>query len=327
MSTCTLELPGRAPIQFDLDPSLTVLDSATKAGWELPHSCRKGNCESCRVQVLEGEMNPPVLNGTALLCMSRACGDIRLAVDRAEPVSTSSRKKVQAKLYRLRMAAPDVAVVDLRFPAGVKAPFKAGQYLQVHLDDAEPRSFSMSNAPKSADSVQLQVRVMPGSLFGEKVLPSLQVGDLLSLELPFGDFYLREGTAPVIMVAGGTGFAPMQSILEDVLAKQKNRSFTLYWGARDAEGLYAMEQVSKWQAKYPHFEFIGVISHGDAPEGMRTGYVHEAVVQDHADLSAHQVYVCGAPVLVKAAKEAFTTLGLPGQHFYADSFVSNGVTA
>ncbi len=323
MSTCTLELPGSAPIQFDLDPSLTVLDSATKAGWELPHSCRRGNCESCRVQVLDGEMNPPAHNGTALLCVSRACGDIRLAVDRAAPVSTTNRKTVQAKLYRLRMAAPDVAVVDLRFPAGVKAPFKAGQYLQVQLKGAEPRSFSMSNAPKSADGVQLQVRIMPGSLFGEKVLPMLKPGDPVTVELPFGDFYLREGPAPVIMVAGGTGFAPMQSILEDALAKQKDRSFTLYWGVRKADGLYALEQVRKWQQKFSHFKFVGVLSDDDSDSDMRRGFVHEAVLADHADLSQHQVYVCGAPVLVSAARQAFLAQrGLPGGQFYADSFAS-----
>src|SRR5690606_17582752 len=116
-----LEIPGRAPIQFALDPALSVLDSASKAGWELPHSCRRGNCESCRVQVLDGALSPPASSGTALLCVSRACGDIRIAAARAEPVNTSQRKTVQAKLYRLRMAAPDVAVIDLRFAAGVKA--------------------------------------------------------------------------------------------------------------------------------------------------------------------------------------------------------------
>ena len=323
MNICTIELPGRTPLQFDLDPALTILDSATKAGWELPHSCRRGSCESCRVQVLDGAVSPPATNGTALLCMSRASGDIRIAVDRAEPVSTTSRKTVHAKLYRMRMAAPDVAVVDLRFPAGVKAPFKAGQYLQVHIEGAEPRSFSMSNAPKSADSVQLHVRVLPGSLFGEKVLPALQPGDLLKVELPFGDFYLREGLDPVIMVAGGTGFSPMQSILEDALIKQRDRSFTLYWGARQAEGLYAMEQVKKWQQKYSNFHFVGVLSDDESNTDMRKGLVHEAVLADHVDLSQHQVYVCGAPVLVSTARERFIKdRGLLGAHFFADSFVS-----
>lgn len=323
MTTCTLELPGREPVVFELDPTLTVLDSAAKAGWELPHSCRRGNCEGCRVQVLDGEFSPPAQNGTALLCVSHAYSDIRIAADRADPVSSPSRKTVQAKLYRLRMAAPDVAVVDLRFPAGVKVPFKAGQYLQVHLEGEDPRSFSMSNPPKSADSVQLHVRVMPGSLFGERTLSRMQTGDQLSVELPFGDFYLREGPAPVILVAGGTGFAPMQSILEDSLAKQRDRSFTLYWGARQLDGLYAMEQVRKWSQKFQNFHFVGVISDGERGEDMRSGLVHEAVLADHADLSRHQVYVCGAPVLVSAAREAFTSkCGLPPGQFYSDSFAT-----
>ncbi len=324
MTTCTLEVPGREPVVFEIDGDLTVLDAAAKAGWELPHSCRRGNCESCRVQVLDGELSPAAAHdGTALLCMSRALGDIRIAAERAKAANPTHRKRVQAKLYRLRMAAPDVAVVDLRFPAGVKAPFKAGQYLQVHLDGAQPRSFSMSNSPKSADGVQLQVRVLPGGLFGEQTLSRLQPGDLLTLELPFGDFYLREGPAPVIMVAGGTGFAPMQSMLEEALARQRDRSFTLYWGAREAEGLYAMEQVRKWSLKFPHFRFVGVISNGDAPPGLRRGLAHEAVLADHADLSGHQVYVCGSPVLVTAARQAFTgQRDLPATHFYADTFAT-----
>ncbi len=324
MNTCTIELPEGRTIAFTFDPAQTLLDAAAQAGWELPHSCRRGNCESCRVQVLEGAVHPPARQGSALLCMSRGCGDVRIAADRAEPVSGAARKTVQARLYRLRMAAPDVAVIDLRFPAGVKVPFKAGQYLQVHLAGAQPRSFSMSSAPRAADGVQLQVRVLPGSLFGEQVLPTLKPGDTLALELPFGDFYLREGPAPVIMVAGGTGFAPMQSILEDALARQPERLFTLYWGARRADGLYALEQVAKWQRRHANFRFVGVLSEGEtADTGMRQGLVHEAVLADHADLSGHQVYVCGNPAMVGLARERFVReRALPKASFFADAFAT-----
>lgn len=324
-TTCTLEVAGREPVVFDCGPELTVLDAAAKAGWELPHSCRRGSCESCRVPVLAGEVSPPAVNGTALMCMSRACGSIRIAPHRVEAVHQTARKRVRARLYRVRMAAPDVAVIDLRFPAGVKVPFKAGQYLQVLIEGEAPRSFSMANAPRSADSVQLHVRVMPGSLFGERILPQLQPGDPVELELPFGDFYLRPGPAPVLLVAGGTGFAPMQSLLEDALAKQRDRSFTLYWGARDVEGFYAIEQVNKWTQKYPNFKFVGAISSGgEVPDGMRRGNVHEAVLADHTTLGEHQVYVCGSPPLVNAAREAFSTRNLPKANFFADSFIPGG---
>ena len=319
---CTIEVAGQSPIQFPLEPGLSVLDAAAKAGWELPYSCRRGNCEGCRAPVLSGEVTPAAANGTALMCQVQACSDIRIAPDRVEPLRPSTRKRIKAKLYRQRMAAPDVAIVDLRFPAGVKASFKAGQYLQVLIGEEAPRCFSMSSTPRASDSVQIQVRVVPGGLFGEKLLPTLKAGDEVEIELPFGDFYLRETQAPVILLAGGTGFAPMQSILEDALAKQRDRSFTLYWGARQLDGLYALEQVRKWEQKFPHFRFHGVLSEGEAPAPWRSGYVHEAVLADHADLSGHEVYACGAPVMVSAAKQAFAARGLPGGAFFADAFAS-----
>lgn len=321
MNHCIVEVAGHEPIRFACEPGLSVLDAAAKAGWELPYSCRRGNCESCRAPILEGEVTPPAVGGTALLCQAHPLGDIRIAPDRVEKLQPSTRKRIRAKLYRRRMAAADVAIVELRFPAGVRAGFRAGQYLQVSLPGEAPRSFSMANAPKASDGVQLHVRVLPGGLFGERVLPQLQAGDAVEVELPFGDFYLREGTAPVVLVAGGTGFAPIQAMLEDALPRQRDRSFTLYWGARQPEGLYALEQVRKWQQKHPHFRFVGVLSDAPAQEDLRSGWVHQAVLDDLPTLAEHQVYVCGAPAMVAAAREAFTgQRGLPRESFYSDAF-------
>lgn len=326
MTLCTVEVPDHEPVSFPCNPDETILDAAARAGWELPYSCRRGICETCRAGVLAGEVAPASTDGTALLCRVHAQGDVRIAPDRIERLAPSTRRKVKARLYRLRMAAPDVAVVDLRFPAGVKVPFKAGQYLQVLLEGQEPRSFSMANTPRASDSAQLHVRVLPGGLFGATVLPALKPGDEVQVELPFGDFYLREGTSPVVMVAGGTGFAPMQSLLEDALPKQRERSFTLYWGARQPDGLYALEQVRKWEQKYPNFRFIGVISDGAAPEPLRQGLVHEAVLQDLPTLAGQQVYVCGAPVLVSAARDAFVhQRQLKPADFYSDAFATTAV--
>jgi NAD(P)H-flavin reductase/ferredoxin len=322
MSRCTIVIEGRELAGFDCEPQETVLDAAARAGWELPYSCRRGICETCRAPVTAGEVSPAASDGTALLCQVHAVTDIRIAPDRAEPATLTKRRRVKARLYRQRMADADVAVVDLRFPAGVKVPFKAGQYLQVHLPgEATPRSFSMANAPKASDSAQLHVRVLPDSVFGSRVLPALKQGDELEVELPFGDFYLREGDAPVVLVAGGTGFAPMQSLLEDALPRHRDRPFTLYWGARKASGLYALEQVRKWQQKFPNFRFTGVVSDEAAEDPLRQGLVREAVLADHPTLAGHQVYVCGAPVLVSAAREAFVNgKQLRAANFFSDAF-------
>lgn len=320
MNQCTVEVAGREPIRFACAPDLTILDAAAQAGWELPYSCRRGTCESCRCPVV-GEVSPPAdADGTALLCQSRALGDIRIAPVRIESLQPVARRKLKARLYRLRMAAPDVAVVELRFPAGVKVPFKAGQYLNVQLAGAQPRSFSMANSPRASDGAQLHVRVLPGSLFGEQVLPRLQAGDTIEVELPFGDFYLRESADPVVLLAGGTGFAPIQSILEEALPKQRARSFFLYWGGRQLASLYALDTVHKWEQKYPNFRFAGVLSEEAATAPLRQGLVHEAVLADFASLAGHQVYACGAPGMVAAARSAFVERGLSPMHFYSDAF-------
>lgn len=323
MTTCTVEIGGKVAACFDCAGGLTLLDAASAAGWELPHSCRRGSCESCRVTVLEGQTIPAAQGGTVLLCQVRADSDLRIAANRIEPVQKGERRKVQARLFRKRLVADDVCIVDLRFPAGVRIPFKAGQYLHVLMEGEQPRSFSMANSPKANDGAQLQVRVLPGSIFGERILATMQAGQTVELELPFGDFYLREGALPVVLVAGGTGFAPIQSLLEEALPKYPDRSFTLYWGARHENGLYAMEQIQKWQRRHANFHFVGTVSDGPPPAGCRSGLVHEAVLADHANLTDHQAYVCGAPLMVSACREAFIqTKGLPAANFFADAFVS-----
>jgi NAD(P)H-flavin reductase/ferredoxin len=325
MTTCTIEIENSPVGAFSCAPGQTVLQAAMAAGWQLPHSCGRGVCESCRVTVSGGDVTPAVdADGTALICRVRPLSDIRIAPDRAERVAPQATRILAAKLYRVRMAAPDVALVDLRFPAGVRVAFKAGQYLQVQLPGQAPRSFSIATPPRSSDAVQLQIRVLPESLFGSRILPTLKVGDAVQVELPLGDFYLREGAQHAVMVAGGTGFAPMQSILEHALASQAQRRFTLYWGARTNEGLYAMEQVRRWQQRHANFSFVGVVSDESAPAPLRAGLVHDAVLADFDSLADCQVYVCGAPPMVAAAREQFVRKrALPASNFFSDAFASS----
>lgn len=322
MIRCTIEISGSPVGSFDCGPQKTVLQAAADAGWQLPHSCLRGVCESCRVKVCEGEVSPAAeLDGTALICRSRALSHIRIAPLRAERIEPQTTRRVTAKLYRVRMAAPDVAIVDLRFAAGVRVRYQAGQYLRLHLQGEEPRSFSIATAPRSSDAVQLHVRILPGSCFGTRILPTLQPGDTLHVELPMGDFYLREGDRHAVLVAGGTGFAPMQSILEHALARQPQRRFTLYWGARREDGLYALDTVRRWQQRYANFSFVGVLSDGHAAAPMRSGLVHEAVLDDFPSLAGCQAYLCGAPPMVAAARDAFIrTRGLAPSDFFSDAF-------
>lgn len=325
MATCELLIAGRAVgAPFECPPSVSVLDAASLAGWELPHSCRRGTCESCRAQVLEGEVSPAAdADGSALLCQVRAMGNVIIEPARVERRGAMQVKRIRAKFFRAIQVAADVVRVELRFPAGVRVPFRAGQYLNVCLPSEAPRSFSMANSPRHSDGVQLHVRLLEGGLFGTRVLPGLKAGDPIEVEIPLGDFYLREELPPsVILVAGGTGFAPLQSMLEDALAKRQNTTFHLYWGARTEDGIYAIDLVHKWLSKHANLRFVGVLSDGPAQVPFRAGLVHEAVEQDFPSLKETQVYACGSPAMVGAARSAFTLKrGLSPAHFFSDAFV------
>lgn len=182
----------------------------------------------------------------------------------------------------------------------------------------------MANVPRSSDGVQLHVRLLPGGYFGEHILPGLKPGDPIELELPFGDFYLRDDLPPdVILLAGGTGFAPIQSMLEEVLPKRTGHSFHLFWGARTREGLYALDHIKKWQTKYQHFKFVGVVSDDSHECDFRHGMVHHAVADDFDSLARTHVYACGSPMMITAARHMFIRERmLPAANFFSDAFVS-----
>ncbi|MGD9945881.1 MAG: FAD-binding oxidoreductase, partial [Burkholderiaceae bacterium] len=313
---------------FECVPDKSLLESALAAGWEIPYSCRRGSCETCRAHVCAGEVSPAAeTDGTALLCRTRALSDVTIEVRRAEMRQRSAPKRIKAKIFRTRMLAPDVACVELRFPAGVRARFRAGQYLNICLEGLATRSYSMANTPSQSDGVQLHVRVLPGGRFSEQILPTLKPGDEIPVELPYGDFYLRQDLPQqVVLLAGGTGFAPMQAMLEEALPRHPETRFHLYWGARVEAGLYARERIERWLAAYPALRFIGVLSDSDPQHvhGWRTGLVHEAVASDFESLADSHVYACGAPAMVAAAQVEFTgKLGLPSECFFSDAFVSS----
>lgn len=321
-------------VVFSCEHGEAVLDAAARNGIELPYSCRKGVCGNCRGLVLEGQLVPGTAGGSAesgiqadnehLFCHAQAASDLLIRPRSWQRLDPNARKTLQAKIFRITQPASDVTVLQLRFAAGQRVKFQAGQYLQVILPDGQRRAFSMANAPHENDGVQLHIRHVPGGHFSTGVLPSLKAGDALQLELPHGDFWLREdGERPLVMVAGGTGFAPIKSIIDHMAKRKISRSLALYWGSRQAEGLYAPEVIGKWQQVLPALRYVPVVSDASAStwDGL-TGLVHEAVLADFADLSGHDVYACGAPAMVAALRRAcIEQAGLPEARFFSDSFV------
>jgi NAD(P)H-flavin reductase len=321
-------------LRFPCEPNESVLDAAQRAGLEIPFSCRKGVCGTCKGRVVTGEVRAFAgdalgaaerAEGHALFCNARPRSDLVIAPRSIAKADPFARKTVVARVFRLQKLADDVMLVHLRFPAGIRVKFKAGQHLNLILDNGERRDFSMANPPRESDGAQLHIRHVPGGAFTSDVFETLRRGDRLTLEAPFGDFILRDSDKPILFVAGSTGFAPIKAIVEDMLIRNVRRDMTLYWGARTRGGLYS-DLPAKWAREHPNFSYVSVIS--DAPEpGIRHNLVHKAVLEDHPRLGGFQAYVCGVPVMTQAARSEFLAAGLPAGEFFADAFVTRAEVA
>lgn len=314
-------------ITFPCAAGETVLDAAERAGYAVPYSCRKGVCSSCEGRLVAGEGRSSVQGAIAapaeraLLCCLRPSTDLTIAPRRIEKRDPVARKTLDVSVYRITQPADDVSILQLRLPVGVRAKFNAGQYLQIELEDGTRRNYSMANAPHENDSVQLHVRHVPGGRFSEGMLSRIAKGDRLRIELPFGEFTLREGSdRPVVLLATGTGFAPVKSIVEDAIKRKLNRQLYLYWGARRTEDLYLATLAQKWQDS-GRLKFVPVLSEPDDAWTGRRGFVHEAVLEDFGSLAGHEVYACGNPSMTSAARDTFVKAGLPEDDFFSDAFV------
>jgi CDP-4-dehydro-6-deoxyglucose reductase, E3 len=238
-------------------------------------------------------------------------------------------KRMPSRVISLEKKSHDVMAIKLQLPASDTLQYKAGQYIEFILRDGARRSYSMASAPHfAADSktLELHIRHMPGGKFTDHVFGEMKEKEIQRIEGPFGSFYLREdSTKPIILLASGTGFAPIKAIIEQMQHSGSTRAATLYWGGRRPADLYMHDWVLAHVAAMPHLRYVPVVSNAlpeDAWAG-RTGFVHQAVMADFPDLSAHQVYACGAPIVVDSAQSDFVKIcQLPADEFYADSFIT-----
>jgi CDP-4-dehydro-6-deoxyglucose reductase len=212
-------------------------------------------------------------------------------------------------------------LLQLKLPANERLQFLAGQYIEFLLKDGKRRSFSMATAPHADELIELHVRHVAGGQFTDHVFGKMKERDILRFEGPLGTFFLREDSdKPIVFVASGTGFAPIKAIIEHAVHKGIARPMTLYWGGRRPKDLYMDALAKQWPIKY-----VPVISEAQPEDAWtgRTGFVHRAVMEDFPDLSAHQVYACGVPIMVDSARRDFVQkCGLPETEFYADSFTT-----
>ncbi|TAK43846.1 MAG: CDP-6-deoxy-delta-3,4-glucoseen reductase [Betaproteobacteria bacterium] len=329
-------------LQFQTEAGEAVLIAALRQGYVLPYGCKNGACGSCKAKILEGSVDYGVYQkkaltdleksqGKALLCQARPLGDLVIEARTLGAAKGIQIKTLPCRVQKLERLAEDVIVLQMKLPANERLVFLAGQYIEFLLRDGSRRSFSMANPPHAGEFLELHVRHVAGGQFTDHVFGKMKERDILRFEGPLGTFFLREESdKPIVFVASGTGFAPIKSIIEHAFHAGIARPMTLYWGGRRPKDLYLDALPQHWAAEHADFKYVPVIS--DAlPEdawGGRTGFVHRAVMEDFPDLSPYQVYACGVPVMVDAARRDFTTLcKLPEEEFFADSFTTQADTA
>ncbi len=323
--------------QFSVEPGQTVLEAALLAGFALPYGCRNGACGACKGKVLSGRVDygdaqegalttEERRQGLALFCCATPLSDLTIEVKEVTAAKDIPIKTLPCRVERLERLCHDVMGIWLKLPSSERLQFLPGQYIDFLLKDGKRRSFSLANAPEEDALLELHVRYVPGGFFTEHVFHSMKVKDIMRIQGPLGSFFLRESDKPAIFVAGGTGFAPIKSILTHAFHQGVKRQMVLYWGARHVRDLYMPQLPARWQTEQDHFTFIPVIVEPLPEEHWtgRTGHVHEAVLADFADLAGYQVYACGAPAMVAAARRDFIARGLPPEEFYSDAFEFQG---
>ncbi len=319
---------------FAVQDDETILDAALREGFVISYGCRNGACGTCKGKVLAGEVDYGVYQeaalpvaekqlGMALFCQARPRGDIVIECREIGAAKDIQIKTLPCRVQKMKRVAADIMLLDLKLPASERLQFLAGQYIDILLKDGRRRSFSMASAPHDDEFLQLHVRNYGGP-FSEHVFTKMKARDILRFEGPLGTFFLREDSdKPIILLASGTGFAPIKAIVERAFHTRNPRPMVLYWGARVRADLYMNELPERWASEHNNFKYVPVLSEPLASDNWtgRTGLVHEVVMKDIADMSGCQVYACGLPVMVEAAHRDFTSqCGLPEEEFFSDAF-------
>ncbi len=325
---------------FAVNPDQFILAAGIAQGIGLPYGCKDGACGSCKCKKISGtvEHGPHQSkaltaeeeeNGFVLTCCAKPLSDVLLESKQVTEAGAFPIKKMPSRVMALEKLSHDVMRVKLQLPANDVVQYHAGQYVEFLLRDGARRAYSMGNAPHTLDAaaptIELHIRHTPGGKFTDHVFGAMKEKEILRIEGPYGSFYLRESDKPIVMVASGTGFAPIKALIEHMQFKNIKRPTVLYWGGRRPADLYLDDWVKERLAEMPNLSYVPVVSDALPEDGWsgRTGFVHKAVLDDFSDLSAHQIYACGAPIVVDSAQRDFVAQrGLPLEEFYADSFTT-----
>ncbi|QHS09283.1 2Fe-2S iron-sulfur cluster-binding protein [Sinimarinibacterium sp. NLF-5-8] len=317
--------------QFAARADETLLAAGLRQDLLLPHGCQSGRCGSCRARLISGviEGESPALSeaerkaGFLLMCQTRARSDVRLDV--LLPPSEALRpRQLPCRLQSKRWLAHDVLALTLKLPRGTPFAYLPGQYIDLLLADGQRRSFSIANAA-NGETLTLQLRITPQGRFAQFAVHELAERSILRFEGPLGAFYLRQDArAPMLMVGGGTGIAPLRAMLEQLIHQQNTQPVALYWGVRAQRDAYLHDELQQWAQQHAWLTYQPVLSQADDDWQGRRGWVHLAVLADQPDLRAHRAYLAGPPLMIHAAKRDFAAAGLASERLHYDAFEDAG---
>jgi CDP-4-dehydro-6-deoxyglucose reductase, E3 len=320
---------------FTVHAGETVLTAALRQGVMLPYSCKNGTCGSCKCRLESGDVHYPfhpplaltraeIADGAALLCQAEPTEDLVIHAREIEAVRDIRVCKMSVRVTEKTLLAADVMRLKIKLPAAQRLQFLAGQYVEVLLPGGKRRAFSIASPPQLEDEIELHIRHVEGGDFTGWVFDELKERDILRIEGPLGTFFVRHDNIdrPLILMGGGTGFAPLKSMLEDLLSHHDRRPLHLFWGVRTHAELYMLEQARQWAEQNDHIQFSTALSEpqGDDEQDCFHGFVHEAVLRQYQDLSAFDIYMSGPPAMIDAGRATFLENGAERRRIFFDSF-------
>jgi len=322
--------------EFTVEADESILDAALRQSINLPYGCRNGFCGNCQSTLLSGEVNypdgpPPALDenqpGALLTCQAIPTSDLRIEVAEITQAQDIELREMPCRVERIEHLSEDVIRLYLKLPEGERLQFLAGQYLNFILKNGERRAFSIANPPHDNTLIELHIRHVAGGAFTDYLFSGMREKTIMRIEAPLGSYFLREDSdRPIIMVGGGTGFAPLKGMIEHAFETGIERPIELYWGVRSQGDLYLPDLPGQWAREHANFSYTPVLSEPDSAWRGRRGWVHEAVVQDHPDLSPYDLYMSGPPPMIDAGKRAFLERGLSEERLFSDSFEYGALT-
>jgi CDP-4-dehydro-6-deoxyglucose reductase len=319
---------------FEVEKDELILDAALRQGISFPYGCRSGACGTCLGDIVSGDISYPEglpmalsendeKQGKALFCQAVAQSDLVINVAEIAGVDDIEVKILPVRVISLRKLSSDVMEMQLKLPETERLQFLAGQYIDIILNDGRHRAFSLANSPSNDAYLELHIRHVPGGYFTDIVFNEMKEKALLRIEGPHGTFFIREDSErPKILIGGGTGFAPLKGMIEQMLEEGVKQPVFLYWGVRAKDDIYHKALAEKWAFQNENIHFIPVLSEPEESDNWegRTGFVHQAVAEDFSDMSEYDVYLSGPPPMINAAREAFKENGLPDEQIFSDSF-------